>query len=304
MIINETSERNDSNNWVKANLLNDDFHIISFEGYTVKGGLTTALFDRRQFQHEKFEDLSEDELEALISHEEPYIGAKLAFAKSLKVNYFYVFYRYNPQNIVLYRFGGEVFFSLPANNDQNNGLVYKPRHIESKIFKFRDFCSFIDSTKHIRDLTMASNYEERGLPQIDQIFRRNCNYAWMGNLDGLFLTNANGKPKAIIEWQTTKKTSVENHCNNTWFAPTPRRKGDEQRWRVMHNISLQSQLPLIIIVWSPNEVNGNIKYKVVSDVIYSDSANNKYAKPGLVYKEKSLIHYNELKLKLEALANS
>src|SRR5699024_3172973 len=112
------------------------------------------------------------------------------------------------------------------------------------------------------------------------------------------------EPRAIIEWQTTNKIPVAKHCNNTWFVQTERRKGDEQRWRVMHNISLQSQLPLIIIVWSPNEENGDIKYKVVSDIIYSNSVNDENPKPGLIYKEKSVITYRELKQKLEALANS
>lgn len=304
MIINETSERNDSNNWVKAKLLNDGFHIISFEGYTVKGGMTTGLFDRRQFKDEKLEDLTKDEIEDLIRQEEPYLDVKKSFAQSLKVNYFYVFYRYNPQSIILYRFGGDVFFSLPESNSQNNALLDQPRSLESKIFHYNDFCSFIHSTRQIRDLQMKSKYEESGLPEVDKIFRNNCNYAWMGNLDGLFLTNQSNEPKAIIEWQTTKKIPVEKHCNNTWFAATRNRKGDEQRWRVMHNISLQSQLPLIIIVWSLNEVNGNIKYKVVSDVIYSNSTNKNNTQPGLVYKEKSLISYDELKVKLQALANS
>lgn len=42
----ETTERNDKNNWVKKRLLNDNkFKIISFEGYTIKNNCVTALFD-------------------------------------------------------------------------------------------------------------------------------------------------------------------------------------------------------------------------------------------------------------------
>src|SRR5699024_8489689 len=112
MIINETSERNDSNNWVKNKLLKDGFHIISFEGYTVKEGLTTALFDRRLFEDENIDNLNEEQIEDLIKSEEPHFDSKLSYAKRLNVNYYYVLYNYNPQRIILYRLGGNVFFSL------------------------------------------------------------------------------------------------------------------------------------------------------------------------------------------------
>ena len=304
MIITETSERNDSKNWVKDNLLNDGFNIISFEGYTIKGGLTTALFDRRQFQEEDIGGFNEDEIEELIRYEEPYLNAKLSFAERIKVNYYYVFYNYDSQRIILYRFGGEVFFTLPPNNKLDAPLQHIPRYFKRKIFKYNSFCEFINLTKHIRDLKMLSGFQGKGLPMIDQIFRGECKYPWMGNLDGLFLTNESNEPKAIIEWQTTIAKSVKNHCNNDWFAPSANNKGDEQRWRVVHDISKQWKLPLIIIVWSHNEKNGDIKYKVVSDVIYSDSINSKNPKAGLVYKEKSLITYSELCQKLNDLSNS
>jgi hypothetical protein len=36
----------------------------------------------------------------------------------------------------------------------------------------------------------------------------------MGNLDGLFVSSGSGEAKALIEFQTTKKLSVAEHCNS------------------------------------------------------------------------------------------
>ena len=49
-LISETSERSDSDNWVKKELIRNGIKIICFEGYTLKDNLVTALFDRRNLQ--------------------------------------------------------------------------------------------------------------------------------------------------------------------------------------------------------------------------------------------------------------
>lgn len=281
MIINETTERNDRNNWVKQNLLRDGLKIIEFEGYTIKNNQVTGLFDRRLFQNIDLERLSEDGIFDLVKKEEPLLLSKIAFANKIKVYYRYVFYSYEPEKIYVYRF-------------ENDNLVFKS--------KFYNFCDFIHHTKAIRDLQMLSPLQERNMPRIDHILRDRCSYAWMGNLDGLFLSNKDGLPKALVEFQTTIKTPVIEHCNNTWFAPRNGRKGDEQRWKVFDILSKQSGLPLIIIVWSPNETEGNIKYKVVKEIIYSDNKENK--KAGLVYSEKIILNYNQLLQKLNSLINN
>lgn len=281
MIINETTERNDSNNWVKNQLLNDDFKIIEFEGYTIKDNKVTGLFDRRLFKNIELENQTDNEILELVKKEEPLLSSKIAFANIINVFYRYVLYRYEPENVYIYRF-------------EDNTLVFKS--------KFDNFCDFINQTRKIRDLQMLSPLQENNMPNIDHIFRNRCRYAWMGNLDGLFLSNKNGKPKALIEFQTTIKTPVKEHCNNTWFAPRNGRKGDEQRWKVFDILAKQSNLPLIIIVWSPNEINGDIKYKVVKEIIYSDDKENR--KAGLIYSEKIVITYNQLLEKLNILINN
>lgn len=281
MIINETTERNDRNNWVKNQLVNDGFQIIEFEGYTVKNNKVTGLFDRRCFENIDLDSYSEEKVFNIVKNEEKMLNSKLLFANQLNVFYRYVFYQYTPEKVYIYRF-------------ENNILKFKTKLI--------NFCDFINYTKSIRDLKISSPLQENNMPQIDHILRDRCKYAWMGNLDGLFLSNLNGEPKALVEFQTTIKIPVEKHCNNTWFAPMNGRKGDEQRWKVFDILSKQSNLPLIILVWSPNEINGNIKYKIVKEIIYSDNTENK--KAGLVYEEKVVINYSQLIKKLNKLINN
>ena len=102
MIINETTERNDSNNWVKNQLLNDDFKIIEFEGYTIKDNKVTGLFDRRLFKNIELENQTDNEILELIKNEEPLLSSKIAFANIINVFYRYVLYRYEPENVYIY----------------------------------------------------------------------------------------------------------------------------------------------------------------------------------------------------------
>ncbi len=281
MILNETTERNEKNNWIKLRLLGDNFKIIQFEGYTVKDNRVTGLFDRRLFTEVDFDTLSEGDVSKIVQSEENMLSSKLYFAELLNVHYRYVFYSYESEKIYVYRFEG-------------NTPKFKK--------KFNDFCSFIHETKKLRDLKMLSPLQEDNMPQIDHIFRGRCGYAWMGNLDGLFLSDNDGIPKALVEFQTTSKASVKDHCNNTWFLPRNGRKGDEQRWKACDIIAQQSGLPLIIIVWSPNEVNGDIQYKAVKEVIYSDDMEKR--KAGLVYSTKEVLNYDQLLKKLDELINN
>lgn len=269
----ETSERNDKNNWVKNQMTLDGFCIMDYEGYTIKNWQVTGLFDRRQYDHSTdFSLLSDNDIKDIIQTQEAFLKSKLILAQRLGIHYRYVFYRYDDELIYVYRFDDH-----PSS---------KPT-----LTKVQGFCHFIEQTKAFRDLKMTSTYQEKDLPKIDRIFRDRCQYPWMGNLDGVLL-NQNQEPVAIIEFQTTTKTLVKNHCNNTWFLSTSHRKGDEYRWRVIHTIAKQANLPLIIIVWSPHEVNGDIKLKIVSDILYKNSPTHK---AGLQYTYKKVMNYTELK---------
>lgn len=279
MLINETAERNDKNNWVKKRLIRDGFKIISFEGFSIKNGKVSGLFDRRNYTDIDFEHISDSQIIDLITQEEKNLQTKLEFAACLNVNYRYVFYSYQTEHVYVYRFASNLY--------------------PSKLSGPMSFCEFAEKTKFFRDLSMVSNYHEDQLPEFDKILRNKCKIPWPGNLDGLLLDNKTEKSKALIEFQTTIKTKVKDHCNNEWFKPKGNRKGDEQRWIVAWNISKHSGLPLFIIVWSPKEENGDIKFKIVSDVVPIDSNTDK--EPGLKYKTNDLIKYDELVARLKKI---
>ncbi len=277
MIFNESTERHNKKNWVKNNLLKNNFRIIDFEGYTIKNNAVTGLFDRRCFTGIDFHSMTTEELQKIIESQEPYLRQKILFADKIGVYYRYIFYNYELQEIYVYRF-------------ENNKLKF--------MIRYDDFCAFIRETGKIRDMAMLSPLQESGMPKLDLYFRNECKYPWMGNLDGVFLNNE-GESKLFVEFQTTIKQSVANHCNNQWFAPKGNRKGDEQRWKVLDLIAKQAKLDFIIVVWSPNEIDGDIKYKLIDKIEYSNNLNSN--KPGLYYKEKEIFTFEQLQNKLTQL---
>jgi hypothetical protein len=135
---------------------------------------------------------------------------------------------------------------------------------------------------------MTSDYQETGLPCFD-LELRHCKHPWPGNLDGV-LVCPNGSTLCVLEFQTTLAVSVRDHCNNKWFLPTASRKGDEQRWKVVDILRQQAHLPLVILVWSPNEQE--VKVKVVKEIVYSDDPRGR--KPGLYYTYKEVMESSSL----------
>lgn len=282
LIIKETSERNDDSNWVKKRLNHDGFISLEFEGYTINNkNEVSGLFDRRNYEGFTLKEKTCDEIVKIIKEQEPFLNAKLQFASMMSTYYRYVFYSYQQNLLTVFR------------------LNHNSRIIQSK--EYNDFCDFINDTKIIRGYVMSSCYEESGLPQIDKYFREKCKIPWMGNLDGLFLSSFSGKPKALIEFQTTTKVLVREHSNNKWFLPTARRKGDEQRWLMFDILAKSAKLPIIIIVWSPKEVNGDIKFKQVKKFTYSTDPGSE--KPGIYYTRNEIVDFNKLKLLLRDLVN-
>lgn len=253
---------------------------------------TTALFDRRRIFDDTIASLSDSmkSIEQIVADQECYLDAKLAFAKQLNIPYYYVFYRYadNESSEKLYTFRFDR--PNPAPNI---------RHMH-RFNTFNNFCDFIYKTQFFRSEKMTSSYQENGIPEIDKIFRNRCRYPWMGNLDGLILLKGQNKAFALIEFQTTNKRRVKDHCNNTWFLSSKNRKGDEMRWRIAFSLSKQARLPLVVIVWSPNEINGDIKFKIVSNVVYSNDDKNR--KPGLIYSTYKVVSYQGLLSELQNLA--
>ncbi|MBN8523621.1 MAG: hypothetical protein J0M23_07220 [Rickettsiales bacterium] len=274
MLVHESSERYDQRqNWVRYRLFHDNFTLFEFEGYTIKNKQVSGLFDRKLVTDISLLNLDKQEnLYNQVKEKELYLNEKLKFSRLLNIDYRYVIYSYIPELLNVYH-------------------VYE-NTIELKK-SYNSFCSFAEGTLSLRDLKMLSKYFEDGLPQIDKIMRDRCKIPWMGNLDSVLAIN--GIPVAIIEFQTTIRDRVKDHCNNKWFQTTNFRKGDEQRWMVLDIVARQAKLPLVIIVWSPNEIDGDIKFKIVEKINYStEFTYDKKQKVGLIYSKKILVKYQEL----------
>jgi len=261
----QTSERSRRKNWV-LEVLKTQFPIAEFEGFTVKEEKVTLLLDRALLKEKN--PLSPDEIVKFLK---VYFGnafqLKQAFAKQIKVPWYFVIYQKNPEYVWVFD-------------------ILEVRLIR----EFDNYISFAEWTRCFRDLKMLSSYQESGLPEFDKILRWH-GIPWPGNLDGIIGHPQNLEPFAIIEFQFTSKASVREHCSNKWFLPRGRRKGDEQRWKVMDIIRRQADLPLWIFVWSQNQEEG-VKVKVVKDIIYSNDPQKR--RPGLVYEFKQIMSGEEL----------
>lgn len=265
-LVHETSERSDVRNWVKQKLEDDGVTLIRFEGFTVKNGLVTSLLDRGMVSvAQSHEECLSAEIDALQAE----FRSKLKFADLLGIPYWYLTYSYIPEAAYLWR------------------LKLGEEAICRK--KYSGFKDFGNDLKKIRELNMTKPYRESGLPEID-IKLRQAKTPWPGNLDGVLVQQ--GIPRAIIEWQTTSKISVRKHCNNRFFS------ADQNRWRVNQIIAQQAKLPLVIVVWSPNEVAGDIKYKIVENIVFNGESRT--VVPGIYYRDKQIVAYDALCKKLQS----
>lgn len=279
MFIYETSERSNSINQVQKLLDNSEvLFFIDFEGYTVKDEKISLLLDRAKYIGDK--KTNNLELYRYILNQ---IGKqfviKKEFAKSLQVPWYFIVYTEKGYSIVI--------------DMLNEG---------EEIAKFDSFEKFGNWTLQFRQYRMRSRYEESGLPEID-IKLREVGTPWPGNLDKALCID--GKVVALIEYQKTSKSSVRKHDNNNFFANSYTfnekenkfvisRKGDEYRWKVLHEFSLQSQLPILVIVWS--EVENTVGLKIINDITYTKNPSEdnfiKDQKSGISWRE---IRYVDLK---------
>jgi hypothetical protein len=270
----ESSERSDSLNWVSSRLKQTGFELVAFEGYTVKANKVSLLLDRALFSGKPEQYTSTSFITKLRSEYGTAYDHKVQFSKLLGIPWYFLCYQYMPEKALL------------VELDLTNCRTVK---------SFSSIAEFGEWTETYRDMVMQSPYEESRLPRIDKILRE-AGIPWPGNLDTLLYHNEN--LLALIEFQNTVRSSVKDHCNNTWFLPQGRRKGDVNRWKALDVIRLHANLPLIIIVWSQNEPD-IIKFKSVENIVYPSRSNDKA--PGLNYQTKKLINFNELIQELHTL---
>ena len=198
------------------------------------------------------------------------LGNKINFVNHNNIAYRYVIYSYKPESIYVYRVIDSEFV------------------LKKKYNSFKDFGLDL---KKLTDINVHSPLQTREMPLIDITMRR-LGTPWPVNLDSIFFTDDEClMPGGIIEYQTTIKQSVREHCNNRWWKPIGNRKGDKGRWQVLNTLSQNLNLPIYIVVWSPDDVNGDIKFKLVEQI-------DDY---GIKYKFKKTINYNEYSRPLKDL---
>jgi len=268
----ETSERSQNRNWVRKKLLDAGFILESFEGYTIKENSVSLLLDRARLTN-PVDDPGQGYASVSSFLSGPSIRRKTDFARRMGVPYYFAAY------------------SFDESSSRATDIYVLDMSKKKIIRKFTDSYSFSKWLGKFRDLIMHSKYEEDGLPGFDVELRR-LGSPWPGNLDGILYCPNNQQPMALIEFQTTIIVPVRKHCNNKYFLPTEERKGDEQRWKVLDIIRLQANLPLLILVWSPDNLK-EVKLKVVKRIVYSNEKTAGVV-PGLKYSYKKVLQSPKL----------
>lgn len=232
-LLKETAEVSSELNWVQHALAEAGFHIAGLEGYTIKDGRVSLLLDRRKVADPAMlTNLALYEVAAAIWAEEPYFRAKRLLAKLLGVDYFYVLYTNDK---------ARVFPTTLGTVTTPSGVAIPTGNMP--------FSGFIGLLDEYRDLSMTKPFAEaRHLPALDQALRA-AGRPWPGNLDGLLVSSLGQEPRALIEFQTTNLASVRDHSNNRFIVSG----ADAHRFEPLLTMANQSGLPVLIIVWSPND---------------------------------------------------
>lgn len=262
----ETAEVSSADNWVSTALNEVDIEFYSYEGYTIAADEVTAVFDRRRT--EDISNVGEDALHEAFLRDvgnQP-LEAKLNVAALLDVPYFLALY------------------------DESNVGVYELSNDSARLeTQFSSYEAFGEWTMQFRDRNMDKGFEhDSNLPQFDKQLRE-AGYPWPGNLDSVWVED--GDVRAIIEFQTTNVTEVCKHSNNKYFS------ADTQRWKVIDLVAQQLGRPLVIMVWSPNANDTDVRLKKVEEITYSGRGK------GLTYETDQVISNAQQKEPIE-LANA
>ena len=245
----ETSEASATRNWVQRELKESGFGLIEFEGYTIRKGTVSALFDRASVTDADFPmSATVTEIAVRLASSVADIGARIDFARHVRVPYHFVLYRKTAD--------GFSFITLPVVIPD---AACCP---ELAPVLHGDAKGFAEWMGGFRDLSMTKGYglhndAAAALPDIDR-FLRGINAPWPGNLDGILVNHVTGRPAAIIEFQSTNRICVRDHSNNAFFGQ------DRKRWQVVDIVRKLVGVPLLVLVWSASEKA--VKVKIVSGI--------------------------------------
>lgn len=238
MLIKETSERSKNDNNIEKHIGRIPQIIqFNFEGASTSKDYVTCLIDRGLTNQPLSPETSSIELYDLIIKSEPYWFLKQEFAKILNVPWYYVIYNYSEGHCIVVNLSICTDRTLYFNSFEEFG---------------KWFSRFADVGERF------SSYQESGLPQFDVDLRKGGT-PWPGNVDAVLYDKNTKQFISIVEYQNTSKKSVAQHDNNDFMQTTPYRKGDGKRWRTHYLLTKQSNLPVLVIVWSRTENQTNLK---------------------------------------------
>ena len=254
---NETSERSEPYNWVKAEVSTlKDFYFAGFEGCNENSSnLVTAMMDRAviEFSGDPNENpLEKSVLEHIVKKEGRSLQGKINFCRRLNIPYTYILYCYDPELVLRYEI-------------TENSCKLRERYCS-----FKKFSEWIMTIKGWKSNKAYEKKED--LPAFDNALRK-AGCPWPTNIDCIAFSSDN-QPVAIIEYQNTENENVSEHFNNYYYLSHHKREGDdyrntgldEQRWKSQELLRLQSLLPHFTIVWSKNEDVTIVK--VLDEVVF------------------------------------
>ncbi len=249
----ESSERSDSENWSKTILQKEtDYYFDSIEGCNQNtANEVTHLIERARVKTIEGKSSKKDILASILKLEgRGTLQRKINFANCFEVPLYYALYCDEIENVFLFN-----LISL--------------ENIEF-IQHFMSYAEFADWIADIKGWVSKKPFREKDdLPYFDKQLRKHKT-PWPTNID-CFVSDKANNPIAIIEFQNAKNTGVLDHCNNDHFqcklsstrtgnyGPYTVYMDDIRRWTSQEILRVQSTLKLIIITWSQNSSDFQIK---------------------------------------------
>ncbi|WP_313032031.1 hypothetical protein [Soonwooa sp.] len=247
----ETSERSDEKNWAKDVLLSQNsYYFESIEGCNQdKDNLVKNLFERARVDIDENGTQAVDDIRKLIIDLESIekLLRKINFAKCFNINLQYVLYCDESEKVFVYEF--VTIDNLILNLEFNS---------------YKEFADWIYSIKGWKSNKTFREYDD--LPNFDKKLRK-AGTPWPTNID-CFVCDFENNPIGIIEFQNADRVGVLNHCNNDYFLckmSSINQWGytvyhdDIRRWTSQEILRVQSSLKYIIITWSQNNFDFQLK---------------------------------------------
>lgn len=249
----ESSERSDAENWCKSILQEETtYYFDSVEGCNQNtDNKVTHLIERARVTVIDGKSSKQEVLNSIIRLESAKVlHRKIKFANCFNIPLSYVLYCDEIENVFLFQF----------KSLENIEFL---KHYKS----YSEFANWIAEIKGWVSKKPFREYAE--LPYFDRQLRINKT-PWPTNID-CFVSDHENNPVAIIEFQNAKDTGVLNHCNNDHFqckigftkngnyGPYTVYSDDIRRWTSQEILRVQSALKLIIITWSQNSYDFQIK---------------------------------------------